>query len=308
MKLIGLILMAGFSLAPSAMAQTCGLSVVASDLVMNWDLNWTTHAISISVSKTNPAACSFGLGFSKGQSGSYTRYTTQSGKQLNYQLYQDNSSSKILRDVPDITTTNDVIMGNLPAGSNPQTFFYYFDIPYAAATSPSLASAGIYTDGFQINAYEGTTPTAFASPPAASTQVNVSITVDKMIALSLVDTGGVFQDSATTKSINFGYLSTGQTSRFDIRVRTNAGYSLTLQSGNNGKLKHSSSNSTVPYSIYVNNAPADLSGVAPVITGSGSTSLSGLGLPTKIVIGTVGAQALSGNYSDTVTITATATE
>ena len=282
----------------------CGLSLVASDLNVEWDMTWTAPAVAVQVSKTNPAACTFGLAFTKGGSGSYTR--TAGG--LPYQLYQDSGLSHVLKDVPDITSTNDVVMVTLPPGTNPTNEFYYFDIPYSTATSPNLVAAGTYTDTFIVNAYEGSDPTAFTNPPATSTPVSVTITVPKMIALALVDTGGVFQDTATTKSVDFGNLSSGQTSRFDLRLRTNAGYSVKVQSTNNGRMKHTSKNSYVDYSLYVNNNLADPTGSTPVLTGSGQTGINGIGFPVKIVIGSVGVLPLAGTYKDTVIITVTVTD
>ena len=286
----------------------CGLSIVASDLNLEWDLTWTAPAITVQVSKTDPGPCTFGLGFSKGGAGSYVRGASGAGGSLRYNVYQNSGLSHVLKDVPDITSTNDVVMITLPPGNSPRNEFYYFDIPYAAATSPSLIPAGLYTDSFIINAYEGSDPTAFVNPPAVSTPVNVKIMVPKMISLALVDTGGVFQDSATTKSIDFGNLSSGLISRFDLRVRTNAGYSATVQSTNNGRLKHVSKNSYVDYSLYVNNVQADPTGASPVLTGSGQTGLNGIGFPVKIVIGTLGKLPLSGTYKDTVIITVTVTD
>jgi spore coat protein U-like protein len=286
----------------------CGLSIVASDLSLEWDLTFTAPAIAVQVSKTDPGSCTFGLGFSKGGAGSYTRALSGAGGSLSYNLYQDSGLTHVLKDVPDITSANDVVMVTLPPGNNPSNQFYYFQIPYAAATSPNLIAAGTYTDSFIINAYEGSDPTAFVNPPAVSTPVSVTVTVPKMIALALVDTGGVFQDTATTKSIDFGNISSGQVSRFDLRIRTNAGYSVKVQSTNNGKMKHVSKNSFVDYSLYVNNVLADPTGATPVLTGSGQTGLNGLGFPVKIVIGTLGNLPLAGTYKDSVIITVTVTD
>ena len=285
----------------------CGIGIIASDLSLEWDLNWTSLGVSIQVSKSQNPACTFGLGFSQGGAGSYTRQALSGGSPLQYQIYQDSNKSKILKTAPDITSSNDVLMVNMPAGGNPQVEMYYFDIPFTAATTP-LVAAGTYTDSFIINAYEGTDPAAFADPPAASTTVNVNITVPKMIWLALVDTGGVFQDSATTKSIEFGTLTPGKVSRFDMRVRTNAGYQVNISSLNNGNMKHVTGTSLVPYTMTVNGASTDLTGATPVLNSGGQTTLSGLGYPVRIVIGATGNMPLAGEYRDTVTITATTTE
>lgn len=291
----------------SALA-ACGLTLSASDINVTWTATWTIQSVSLTVSKSNPAECTFGLGFSKGIAGSYSRHGQNGGLILNYQLYQDSGGSRILKEVPDVLTANDVIMVTLPAGSGPQIVQFYFDIPYSLATSPILAAAGVYTDNIVISAYEGTDPTAFSAPADASTTFNLTMNIEKQINLSFVDLGGYFQENATTKNIDFGQLIANQVSRFNMAVRTNAGFRVTVVSTNNGRFKHSIQNSYVPYNLYVNNIAADLTGVTPVANGSGQTSLSGLVYPMKVVVGTVGVLALAGNYSDTITVTAIVTD
>jgi spore coat protein U-like protein len=286
----------------------CGLSISANDINVTWTTTWTIQSVSITVSKTNPAECTFGLSFSKGVAGSYTRYGQNGASSLHYQLYQDSGGTRILKDVPDALTVNDVIMVTLPAGSGPQIVQFYFDIPYSLATTPLLAAAGTYTDNIVISAYEGVDPSIFTAPADASTSFNLTMNIDKQINLSFVDLGGYFQENATTKAIDFGKLIANHVSRFNLAVRTNAGFRITIVSTNNGRFKHSLQNSYVPYSIYVNNSVADVTGVTPVATGSGQTSLAGLIYPIKIVVGAVGVLALAGNYTDTITVTAIVTD
>lgn len=286
----------------------CGLSIVASDISATWDQNWVMQSVSITLSKTNPAACTFGLGISKGGAGSYTRYAAAGALQLNYQVYSDVGATKIIKDAPDTATVNDVIMVTLPAGSGPQIVQFYFDIPYALATSPFLAHAGTYTDSFSINAYEGGNPALFVAPPDASVVVNVTIDIEKLIKLSLTDLGGIFVDGQTTKSVDFGKLTTGEVSRFNLAMQTNAGFRISLASANGGNLKHVTSASLIPYTLTVNNVGADLTGAVPVVNGGGQTSISGLIYPVKITIGAIPNNSVAGNYSDVVTITAEVTE
>lgn len=300
-------LLFGLNLIGEKAQAVCGLSITANNITTTWDLTWVLQAVSITVSKTNPAACTFGLGFSKGGAGDYTRYALNGAMQLNYQLYNNVAGTNILKDVPDTVTVNDVVMVTLPAGSGPQIVQYFLDIPYALATNP-LAHAGIYTDSFTINAYEGADPALYTAPPAASAPVNLTVTIEKLINLSFVDLGQVFQEGATTKSINFGKLTTGEISRFNMALRTNAGFSVTVSSANAGRLKHVAGNSFVPYTLYVNDVLADLTGVVPVVSGGGQTSLSGLIYPIKIVIGAVAGLVVAGNYADAVTVTAIVTE
>lgn len=282
----------------------CGLSIAANNISTTWDPTWLKQSVSITVSKTNPAACTFGLAFSKGGAGSYSRFATSGALQLSYQLYGDNAGSHILKDVPDTVSVNDVVMVTLPAGSGPQIVQYYFDIPYAAATVPFLAGAGTYTDNFVISAYEGVDPALFVAPADATAAVNLSVLIDKQINLSMVDLGNVFVDTATTKSIDFGSLRTGSVSRFNMALRTNSGFSVTFASANNGRLKHTVTGSFIPYTLTVNNVAADLTGVVPVATGSGQTSLSGLIYPVKVTIGVTNVMAVSGSYADSIVVTA----
>jgi hypothetical protein len=80
-------------------------------------------------------------------------------------------------------------------------------------------------------------------------------------------------------------------------------------------MKHTTpgKNSFVPYSFYANGTPLNLSNSSAVpvvgLSGSGSTGLSGLAYPLKIVIGSVTSSTiLGGPHSDDITITATTTE
>jgi spore coat protein U-like protein len=286
----------------------CGITISASDINVTWTSTWTIQSVSLVVNKTDAAECTFGLSFSKGAAANYSRYGQNGAAKLFYQLYQDGAGSRILKDIPDLLTTNDVVMVTMPAGGGPQVVQFYFDIPYALATSPVFAAAGTYTDNIVISAFEGADPAAYTLPADASASFNLIMNIDKQINLSFVDLGGYFQENTTTKLIDFGKLTSNQVSRFNMAVRTNAGFSITMLSTNNGRFKHTLQNSYVPYTVSLNNVNVDVTGVTPVVAGSGQTSLSGLVYPIKIVVGAVGVLALAGSYADTLTVTATVTD
>ncbi len=294
----------------------CGLGMTASNVSINWDLNFTSVAIQIQLTKSAAEACNFGIGISKGGAASYpTRRAANGSRNLIYQLYSNNGLSQIIKDVPDITSASDVIFGGFQTGTNlTQNQVYYVQIPYNLATSPTLAAAGTYTDNFIINLYEGADPTTYLTP-VASASITLTVSIAKMIALSVIDPGGGFSAGSTSRNINFGFLSEGASSAFDMRVRTNAGFSVSFSSTHDGRLKHTDplKNSYVPYTLFVNSAVLSLSGssTVPVIglTGSGQTSLDGLAYPLKIVIGKInGPGTLGGPHADDITITATTTE
>ena len=304
-----------FSLSPKAQA-SCGLSITASDIVLTWNLNFTSIAVSVQVSRSTSDACNFSLSFSKGGAASYpTRRVTDGSHILRYQLYQDSGLTKILQDTADVTSVDQVVQGGFQAGATPttQTVNYYLEIPYNLATTPSLVSAGSYLDTFIISVFESDTPPFVTA--VATKSVNISVTVSQMIALSLINSGGSFQLGQLTRNATFPTLTEGSTKTMDLRVRTNAGFTVTFSSTNNGTLAHTNpaKNSHVPYSLLVNGSSLNLSNskLVPVtgLSGSGSTNLEGLAYPIKVVIGSVtGAGVLAGPHADDVTITATTTE
>lgn len=295
----------------------CGLSLTANNITVAWDLNFTSLAVSVQVDRSTTDACTYSLGFTRGNATSYTNRRAANGSALlHYQLYQNSGLTNVLKDDTDVSSVStEVVQGGFQSGPTPisQTVVYYFEIPYNLATTPSLVSSGTFTDSFTINLYEtGTLPLGV---PVATRTVIVNITVPKMIALSLVDSGGNFQVGQLARNVSIPTLTEGAIASMDLRVRTNAGFSVDFSSLNNGYLKHTNpaKSSLVPYRLFVNGGALNLSSsnTIPVVglLGVGSTSLSGLGYPLKVVIGNVsGAGVLAGPHSDTVTITATTTE
>jgi hypothetical protein len=292
----------------------CGLSLTTNNVLINWTTSFTFVSVPLTINKLGPDPCSFGLGFTKGGAASYVlRRAVDGASQVQYQLFKENTLSNILKDVPDVTQANDVIMGGFAGGNNMvQAASYYFQIPYNADVAPALISAGSFTDTFTIDLYEGSDPSTYITP-VDTKSISVTINVPKIIAISLVSSGGGFIEGQTTKNVNFGTLYEGQTSGLDLRVRSNAGFDVSFSSLNNGNMKHVSANSLVPYKLYVNGVILNMTNslAVPVsgLTRAGQTSLSGLAYPIKVVIGNVSTTAkLSGAHSDSITITATTTE
>jgi hypothetical protein len=292
----------------------CGLTLTASNVSISWTTSFTFISVPLTINKSGPDACDFGVGFTKGTAASYaTRAATDGAKTVQYQLYKENSLANILKDVPDITTTNDVVRGGFAGGTNmSQASSYYLQIPYNADTAPALISSGSFTEIYNVNLYEGTDPLGFVTP-VDSKAVSVTITVPKIIAISLVSSGGGFIEGQTTQNVNLGSLYEGQSTGLDLRVRSNAGFEVTFSSLNNGNMKHATANSLVPYKFYFNGALLNMSNslAVPVsaVIRAGQTAMSGIAYPLKVVVGDVmGGNKLSGAHSDTITITATTTE
>lgn len=296
----------------------CGLSIVANPITIAWDTNFVTQAISFTLTKADALACPMWVGFTKGGGASAaTRRAVVGANQLTYQLYKEASLTNILKDSSDaaIGSVNEVISDTIPAGINAQvTYLYYFNVPVASSIAPTIVRAGVYTDSFTLNVYEGADPLVPAPTPVTSAAVAVSVTVPEILKTAMVPTGGGFEEASPGRSIDFGVLQPGQARGFDFRVRTNAGFDVTFSSANNGKFKPPANPASpgVSYQFYANGVLLDLSNSAAVpvrglggpVVGDFTTGMQGAGYPIRIVVGSfAAATVVGGDVEDTITVT-----
>lgn len=137
----------------------------------------------------------------------------------------------------------------------------------------------------------------------------VTIMIPTKINISVVDEGAAFDVSATSKVLNFGYLSLNQEKSADVRVVSNTPYRILMSSQNNGNLKHSGSGSLIGYELKINGAVVSLSSSAssPAPIGTGDqTSSAGDRFNARVRITTDTDRKTSGIYEDVITITAIA--
>ncbi|MEK6705238.1 MAG: spore coat protein U domain-containing protein [Bdellovibrionota bacterium] len=303
-----LVIIAGW-LCPIAVLADCGLSLSASTIDIVWNQNFNFRAVNITISKSRHPACSYSLAFTKGGASDYNRIMTGAAANLNYQIFQDSSLSKVLKDLPDILSTDNYITSSFPEGASlTQTMTYYVQIPTDLATTPALKPPGTYLDSFIIKAYDGTDFTSFKKPEATAS-VTISTVMPRIIELSVSQNGAFFDPSKTSLAIDFAELTPGTTQTCSLLVRSNAGYSLTISSENSGILRHTSATigTAIPYIMRVNSTAQNLSGPVEVASGSGQTSLSGIANSLGFTIDDSG-QAMAGQYSDNLTITVATTE
>ena len=293
--------------------ESCALSISAHDIQIIWDMDFQFTTVVFSVSKTKNPPCDFGIGFNRGGSATYDRRMTFSGHELPYQLYKDSSLTKILKDVPDLLSEENVLLGHLPKGKNlTQTFTFYVQIPQGPATNPTLKPSGTYQDSFRINVYEGNQITNFQTPKT-SANVNILSNIQKILEISFTPSGMEFNPNLTTQTLNFGILNPASEKIAHLKVRSNAGYSISFSSQQNGALKHILKTTHVPYTLSVDSISQNLtrSRSNPVIvtTGNGQTSIQGTDHSIQFLIGNFDAtQVFSGSYTDYITVTATTTE
>jgi spore coat protein U-like protein len=162
------------------------------------------------------------------------------------------------------------------------------------------AYSGTYTN---INSFEG------------YRDMNIFIVVSKFTSISLVDSGGSYDPTQTSKTLDFGELTTGEELSFDVRVASNAGYRLKISSANNGHLKRIGaieSTSQIDYTFYSNGTQIGLSNSSgspvTIASGSGVTPAQGVRVPIRVVIGTVDSTKDPGTYQDYITLTTISTD
>ncbi len=221
-----------------------------------------------------------------------------------YNLSKDAAGLQILRSSSDATASS-VISGSIPSNANSVTVTYYIN---RDETNP-WQRFGNYSDSFTVSLFESLLN--LASLPMDSKNVTVSYNAPRKADLSLVDSGGAFNISDVTQTLDFGTLVAGAAQGFDLILKFNAGARLLASSQNSGSLKHSAASTTVPYTFGFNGASVNLAGSAttPVslMNTTGASPPSGTVLPIQITIGNIGG-VLSGTYNDKVTFTIESTE
>ncbi len=305
-------LLATLLLGSHAWAAPCTLTFSAPSVTISWSQNFNFQAVTLSVTHTAGKACSYAVTFGHGGGASYeARRMTNGASSLAYQLFGDSALTQVLEDEPDVTSTTQYVSGRFTSTTlETQTLTYYVQIPSSSAMSPTYKPSGGYTDSFLARLWHG--KPSHTSTPVATTSVGISAFVPKIIDLSLTQ-GTAFDPTQTSLHLDFGTLTAGASESFNLLVRTNAGYAVSMSSQNGGALAPSSAKveTRVPYAIAVDGTTRALSGSqstpVTVATGPGQTSSSGVSHPVAVTIGSP-ANAMAGTYTDVITVTAATTE
>jgi spore coat protein U-like protein len=258
----------------------------------------------VSVNRTSTThGCDYFVTFSRGNAPDYNRYMLKGSDIQAYQLYRAFPYIDVLKDFSDAVTNSDVIANSFPdhAGSMQNAESYR-----AVLATASYRPVGFYSDSVLVRLYEGTLSSYTLRD---STYVSFFYSSTRSIDLSLVSTGAPFDASATSRTLDFGTLYQDEALSFDIVLKTNAGYSVSMSSQNGGMMKHVSlAGNSVPYSMSVNGVAVGLgAGNEVVATGSGASSSEGTRVPVLVSIGSLSNSA-SGDYRDFITITVQTTQ
>ena len=252
----------------------------------------------------NQASCgNYRVYFSKGLANSYQRRAfTWWGQSLTYNLHKGVNQSGVLKERNDAVTSNEYVEGLSPNKDTTYTNNYFISIPGKSGNS---IPAGYYYDVIQATVY--TINNGFLIYET-SDNVTLLFLVSQNLQVSIIDEGGTFDASSTSKVLDFGFLTQNAEKGADLRVVSNGSYQLKVSSQNNGQLKLSSGD-LISYSLRVNGSTVNLSGTSgnPVQIGSGdATNNAGDLYNLKVKITENTANKSAGMYQDIITITAIA--
>lgn len=269
------------------------------------------QTVSIQVrGEATGATCEYFVTLSAGQSGNFSqRKLSVMTNTLNYNAYTGSGKNNIFKALP-AATQSEVIAGNFPVAvaltqTNTHEFFWTINPQQVVS-----ASGTPYADGnLTLSLYSGL---LFLNPTLEATKtITFQTRVDSSVDVSLVESGRPFDIGETTQLVDFGTLESGEQRGFDVVVRSNNGYAVTMQSQNRQLLVHQQAPmiaGSVAYSVIFNGGGVDLSTGAPVqiITGTGTTPVTGTAFPIEFTVGTLSGNEPAGTYSDVINVEATA--
>ncbi len=243
--------------------------------------------------------------FSKGLANSYQRkaFSTK-GASLDYNLHSNINKAGILKEFGDAVSANEYLQGEAPEKLSTYSRSFFISAPGLANNT---MQAGTYSDLVQATLY-GYNDNSGKYLFEETQNFTAVFRVPSRLQVSLLDEGGTFDPSSTSKILDFGVLEQNQERGVDLRVLSNGPYQLRLSSQNNGSLRQISE-STIAYALRVNGALISLGGSAsgPVAIGSGgATPDAGHLYNLKVRITEITANKSAGLYQDVITITAIA--
>jgi hypothetical protein len=189
----------------------------------------------------------------------------------------------------------------LPAfsGNSKEVTAYFYPYINKSVTIPS----GTYSGNFDFYLYK--VENSVTTLVDTKSNVTHKYFNQETVALSLVNASTtVFDASATAYTIDFGSLTSGESSALNLILQYTSGYNLYMSSANGGKLKHETLTDTINYTLKLDSVAVSLTGSSPVKTDSGVSPATGKVLPLEVVVGSVAGRA--GRYNDLVTISISA--
>ena len=239
--------------------------------------------------------CQFFVTFG-GTQGSERR-AVHGGESIAYEVYDSALHRTALRDLPS-ATTGEVLQGTFGPGETFKQLSYVFLVPAEQVRSP-----GLYTQPIRITVYQGTRDN-FVEKDAKI--IVFSVPVDSAAEISVGEPGAIFDPTTKSHQLDFGGLAKGRAKGLDLRVRSNTGYHVTLESENGGVMKNSDPHhpASIPYTLQIGGVQINTGRAQQTILTRGKrlTDRNGDLHQLMFTIGQVG-NAPAGTYQDNLTVT-----
>lgn len=207
----------------------------------------------------------------------------------------NNSTDKILYNIYDssrsvVLGNSNVISGtfeNVPDRSEYHTHNLLLIIPIQT----DFPAEAQYMDSVRVEGYTGT-PGGSSQRNwkdfSIATEIQVTQSSARVCEISIVDTGAPFDSASTSKSFDFGNITSGDSRSAEIVVSSTDPYDLSLRSGNNGAMMRTDAVDTVskiPYHCFIDGVQVNLSSAFTQIASGTATSPEGDRYGIEIEIG-----------------------
>lgn len=161
--------------------------------------------------------------------------------------------------------------------------------------------AGTYSDQILLQLFQD-----YSTVAGADEVMDIVVTVDPIIGLSIGDVGSQYDPNGTSYSLDFGTLSPGDSMMAQATALSNTSYTIEVFSQNGGNMSHLEVGETIPYTLLIDTVPVAISPSSPVEVISGSaTPSTGTAHTIEVVIGSFN-WVPAGDYEDNLSFTITA--
>lgn len=243
------------------------------------------------------SACDYFVTLSKDTPGNSPRLMTGGTESLGFQIYDTPSFGNVLKDLP-LATSNEVVQGRFGSGNESHQREFVFTIP-----ALQVVSGGTYSASVRVDLYEGNLGT---HEVARTVTIQLRARVLESLDLAVLASGQGFTPGADRHTLDFGELTQGKSLGLDLKVRSNAGYSVRIASEQGGllKLKSGAPTDSIPYRLELGQMPLPLTKepLTAVVHRGGATPILGTTYPLRVTIGDL-ANPTAGDYQDVLTVT-----
>lgn len=241
----------------------------------------------IEIEHDDGPACTILVGIDDGRNG--TRVLQGGRGSLVYDLYRDGSRTHRVNDIAGPSTG---LFSATLAPKGKTSFQVYTYLPPG-----QLVPKGTYEDQVRVSVYELRNGTPVG--PIAQRQGKVKAKVREVVAASVTVNGVTRALSGSSGVLDMGELSRSGGGSFDLDVRGNSDYRLSLSSENDGRLVSAQNRTGIGYSVSVAGRTLSLSrGASLDLGGDGRYRID-------IQVDDV-SRALAGSYSDNLILTISA--